>query len=47
MSVESSEQALSAETSEDQDNTAEAVTTQTGTAVSRLEEEGDVAADYL
>ncbi|MFJ5697103.1 protein jag [Arthrobacter sp. NPDC093139] len=47
MSVESSEQALAAENSEDQDSTAEAVSTDKGTAVSRLEEEGDVAADYL
>ena len=47
MSVESSEQALAAENSEDQDNTAEPVSTDKSTAVSRLEEEGDVAADYL
>jgi spoIIIJ-associated protein len=47
MSVESSEQALSAETGDDQNNAAPAAAADKSTAVSRLEEEGDVAADYL
>jgi spoIIIJ-associated protein len=47
MSVESSEHALSAETGEDQDSVADAVNAGKGTTASRLEEEGDVAADYL
>jgi spoIIIJ-associated protein len=47
MSVESSEHALSADVSEDQDDATEAVNAGKGTSASRLEEEGDVAADYL
>ena len=45
MSVESSEQALSDETGDDQNNAAPAPGADKGTTVSRLEEEGDVAAD--
>lgn len=41
MSVESSEHALSAETSEDQDSVAGTVNAAKGTSASRLEEERD------
>ena len=47
MSVESSEHALSAEAGEEQDSVAAAADAGKGTTASRLEEEGDVAADYL
>ncbi|MGN7251002.1 Jag family protein [Arthrobacter sp. SAFR-014] len=47
MSVESSEHALSAEAGEDQDSVAATADVGKGTTASRLEEEGDVAADYL
>ncbi|WP_426997592.1 protein jag [Pseudarthrobacter sp. N5] len=48
MSVESSEHALSAEVIDDQDDSAtDDGTSEKGSSASRLEEEGDVAADYL
>ena len=56
MSAESTEHAISAETTEEQDDALSAVQDSEevsedsegkGTAASRLEEEGDVAADYL
>jgi spoIIIJ-associated protein len=47
MSAESTEHALSDEITEDHDESVSDAASLKGTAASRLEEEGDVAADYL
>jgi len=47
MSAESTEHAVSEEVIEDHDESVSDATSPKGTAASRLEEEGDVAADYL
>lgn len=47
MSAESTEHALSAEVTEDRDESVSDATSTKGSTASRLEEEGDVAADYL
>ena len=47
MSAESTEHALSDEVSEDQDESVTDAASPKGSSASRLEEEGDVAADYL
>ncbi len=47
MSAESTEHALSDEVTEDRDESVSDATSAKGSTASRLEEEGDVAADYL